>query len=252
VEQAQADVVLSASHSDLQGWSGSSGGVGNFGLDPQFANDLGCDGVAGTADDDLRLLLGSPCIDAGDSALVLPDWGDVDGDANTAEGVPLDLDSLGRIAGLAIDAGAYEAQGALPSRYCTAKLNSAGCAPHICWIGRPSMTGADGFTLTTSEVLAGMNGLLVWSTMSDNRAFGGGTLCVHNPVYRVPVLNAGGNSGVSDCSGAFVTPFDQAYMLSQGLAAPMHVYAQFLGRDNGYAPPNNFSLTDAVDFEIAP
>jgi len=58
-------------HSCVQGWTGSLGGVGNIGDnpldDPLFADPDGADGIAGTADDDLRLSAGTRCIDAGDN-----------------------------------------------------------------------------------------------------------------------------------------------------------------------------------------
>lgn len=52
-------------------------GPGNVRADPMFADPAGPDGVVGTPDDDLRLLPGSPCIDAGNN--------DVDLDSSTPE-----------------------------------------------------------------------------------------------------------------------------------------------------------------------
>ena len=43
-------------------------------------------------DNDYRLSLSSRCIDAGDNTSVAPDWLDLDGDGNTVEPVPVDLD----------------------------------------------------------------------------------------------------------------------------------------------------------------
>ena len=54
----------------IQGWTGVSGGTGNIGSDPCFADADGPDDTAGTEDDDLRLKSGSPCIDAGNNAAV--------------------------------------------------------------------------------------------------------------------------------------------------------------------------------------
>ena len=47
---------------------GGSSGTGNKFTDPMFVDPLGPDGIVGTADDDLRLKPGSPCIDAGSNA----------------------------------------------------------------------------------------------------------------------------------------------------------------------------------------
>ncbi len=74
---------------------------GNFDADPRFVDPLGLDGVAGTFDDDFRLSVASPGLDAGLNDAWAPPCGlDLDG----AERV---LDSTG--AGeLTIDQGAYE------------------------------------------------------------------------------------------------------------------------------------------------
>jgi len=62
--------VLTLDHSCVEGLTGLLGGVGNIGADPQFVDGDGVDQIPGTEDDDLRLSRGSPCIDAGDSAIV--------------------------------------------------------------------------------------------------------------------------------------------------------------------------------------
>ena len=85
------------------------GGIGNIDADPIFRDPDGPDDVLGTADDDLHLLGGSPCIDAGD-----PDYTD-----------PLnetDLDGGSRIVGERIDMGAYEYHGCA----CMGDINNDG------------------------------------------------------------------------------------------------------------------------------
>jgi predicted outer membrane repeat protein len=54
----------------VDGLTGDLGGAGNIGGDPLFADADGPDDQPGTPDDDLRLLAGSPCIDAGDNTAV--------------------------------------------------------------------------------------------------------------------------------------------------------------------------------------
>lgn len=49
----------------VQGWNGSLPGTGSFAADPRFLLPSGSDGIAGNADDDLRLRKHSPCIDRG-------------------------------------------------------------------------------------------------------------------------------------------------------------------------------------------
>ena len=96
----------------------------NLQVDPLFSSPLGPDGQPGTGDEDWRLLPGSPCIDAGDDLAVPADAGDLDGDGNVTERLPLDLARINRFiddpatadtgvpdpaAGLAVvDMGCYE------------------------------------------------------------------------------------------------------------------------------------------------
>jgi hypothetical protein len=58
---------ITITYSDVQGgW----GDTGNIDADPLFVDANGPDGIIGTADDDVRLSGGSPCIDAGDNTAV--------------------------------------------------------------------------------------------------------------------------------------------------------------------------------------
>ena len=88
---------LRVEHCAVQGWDGSLGGAGNHGLDPLFLDADGPDDVLGTADDDLRLPSGSPCVDAGSDALVPADGADLDCDGDTAEALALDHARVGRV-----------------------------------------------------------------------------------------------------------------------------------------------------------
>ncbi len=91
---AGASVALD--YSCVQGLTGSLGGTGNTAVAPQFVDAVGSDGVAGTSDDDLRLLAGSPAINGGDPAVV----------AQVDTG--FDLDRGPRVLCGRIDMGAFE------------------------------------------------------------------------------------------------------------------------------------------------
>ncbi|MCC6970085.1 MAG: hypothetical protein IT434_07655 [Phycisphaerales bacterium] len=67
INMATGSGVINASHSNIQGgWAGA----GNISGDPLFVDPNGVDNVLGTIDDDYSLADGSPCIDAGDNAMI--------------------------------------------------------------------------------------------------------------------------------------------------------------------------------------
>ncbi len=80
----------------IQGLNTLSGN-GNIGENPLFVDSNGLDGIPGTEDDDLRLWVGSPCINGGDNSAV-------------PVGVSTDLDGLPRVHACIVDMGAYECQ----------------------------------------------------------------------------------------------------------------------------------------------
>ncbi|MBX3394978.1 MAG: hypothetical protein KF841_06385 [Phycisphaerae bacterium] len=93
------DPIYLIDYCDIQNWDGSLGGFGNFGLNPFMTDVDGADNIIGTPDDDVRLLPGSPCIDAGDVSYVAPDTG------------MFDIDGEPRIMGCRVDIGADEFTG---------------------------------------------------------------------------------------------------------------------------------------------
>ena len=87
-------------HTCIEGWSGTLGGVGNIGDEPLFVDADGADDIPGTVDDNLRLMEGSPCIDAGNNNVPnLPET-DMDGHPRIIDG---DCNGSG-----IVDMGAYE------------------------------------------------------------------------------------------------------------------------------------------------
>jgi hypothetical protein len=124
VESAQVNLGFfpSIQRCCIEGWTGQLGGVGNIGLDPQFADPLGADGVPGSFDDDRRPLPGSPCNDSGGNALV-PIGLETD-----LDGRPRFLDDPASPDGGAgtppiVDMGAYESPGTL---FCREDLAGGG------------------------------------------------------------------------------------------------------------------------------
>jgi parallel beta-helix repeat protein len=120
VHNFDADSTPTFSHCDIEGsggsgasWNTSLGADGgnNIADNPLFMDPDGADNIVGTVDDDLRLTAGSsPCIDAGDTTALPADTADLDGDTNTTEDIPHDLDGSPRVVGSEVDMGAYEVQ----------------------------------------------------------------------------------------------------------------------------------------------
>ncbi len=92
---------------------GTNDGGNNLDADPFFVDADGPDDIPGTDDDDLRLLAGSPAIDAGLNSAVVNDYLDFDLDGDTSEPLTVDLDGHvriydGGIGEAIVDLGAYE------------------------------------------------------------------------------------------------------------------------------------------------
>ncbi len=113
-------------HCCVQGWTGSLGGIANFGADPDFQDANGADNVLGTIDDDVRLRVGSPCADTGDDDLLPADLADLDSDNNTSEPLPFDLDGGTRKLHGQVDVGAYEL-GSSPVAFCFGDGTDGAC-----------------------------------------------------------------------------------------------------------------------------
>jgi parallel beta-helix repeat protein len=107
-----AGSILTINNCDVQG--GEAGirvtsdgtinwGAGNIDAIPGFADPDGLDNILGTLDDDLRLMAGSPCIDAGDNAALPASVAtDLDGRQRIIDGNNDDIPT--------VDMGAYECE----------------------------------------------------------------------------------------------------------------------------------------------
>jgi Tol biopolymer transport system component len=168
-------------------------------------------------------------------------------------GVPtlIDGDSNDGLDGFLLD---RQSPGFPVTTYCTAKVHSLGCTPVITSAGYPSAASLDSFHITASQVRPNTRGLLLWSLTPAATPFGGGTLCLGAPTQTGAVVASGsygGTSGPCDL-GQFAYHMSQSFLATNALASGTTAYAQFLARDNGFAPPNNVALTDAIRFTVAP
>jgi hypothetical protein len=141
-----------------------------------------------------------------------------------------------------------------PLVYCTAKTNSLGCVPQIGWQGTPSASSPNAFTISVANTRNQHKGILFYGTNGSNAVpWLGGTLCVHAPLHRTPLQNAGGTPlPINDCSGTFAFDFNAwtASGVDASLFAGQRVRAQYYSRDPGSSAQVN--VTDAVDFLLEP
>jgi len=156
------------------------------------------------------------------------------------------------------DSVAFNDAGAPVTVYCTPKLNSLGCTPAIGFAGSSSATAGSGFTLSAANVLNNKPGLLIYSNTGQAATpFLGGILCMNGPVRRSIPLSSGGNPPPNDCSGVYAIDVNAFAVGALGgtpagylIVSGSVVDAQFWGRDNGFPPPNNAALSDAVEFSV--
>jgi hypothetical protein len=210
-----------ASYSDI---GGGFAGVGNQDASPGFRN---------IPMQDYRLLVSSPCLDAGDPNSAP----DVDGSVSD-QGVSEDY-SMG--------AGGF-------TTYCDSKVNSSGCQADIFWTGTPSFSGPDDFHLGCNEMINANFGVLMWGGNLASIPYMNATLCVQPPVSRKRIQFTAGTaiSGGADCSGTLHSAFSQPYMVGRLLFPGDQVYAQYWYRDPNHTDGTGISLSNAVSFTVTP
>jgi hypothetical protein len=134
--------------------------------------------------------------------------------------------------------------------YCTAQVNSQGCLPAISSTGTPSASAPSGFLIEADHVLAGVIGILVYSTNGPaSTPFNGGVLCLQAPLRRTPAQVSQGSGA---CGGLF--SFDFNAHIASGVDPQLTVgatfWAQYWSRDPASAGHTN--LTDALLATICP
>ncbi|MCC7014015.1 MAG: hypothetical protein IT454_15770 [Planctomycetes bacterium] len=139
-----------------------------------------------------------------------------------------------------------------PATFCTAKINSLGCSPSIGWSGVPSLSDPADFHVTVDDLLNQKSGLVFWGQTQAALSFHGGLLCVAPPVVRTAIASSGGSSVGDDCSGTFDVALSDAYLVSRGVAVGTTLYFQSWSRDNGFAYPQNVSLSNALSVDVTP
>ncbi len=215
-------------------------GPDNIYVDPLFANVLGPDGLAGTEDDAIELLFGSPCIDAGDDALVPADVADLDGDGDTAEPVPIDLAGAPRLTDVpfatdggqgAVDMGCYEHSASVAAPWADqgqALAGSGGIEPVLAADG-PLSSGSTA-TMLIAEGSPASAAVLVLGLSAISLPFKGGVLVPSPDITIGATLDGLGEMLLVGSIGE--TPPGASFYLQAWVADP--------------GAPQGFSATNAV------
>ncbi len=145
-----------------------------------------------------------------------------------------------------------------PTIYCTPKTNSLGCTPSIGATGFSSASAGSGFVIDTINVINNKPGLYLYSNTGQAAVpFFGGLRCVNSPVRRSVPMSSNGNAPPNDCSGIYSMDWNtfsagglggspQAYLLTPGTVIDVQAW----GRDSGFPPGLNATLSDGLEYTV--
>ena len=138
--------------------------------------------------------------------------------------------------------------------YCQAKPNSIGCVPDLVPQGLASPTASSGYVVSATNVRNRTMGRLIYSVNGPaSLPFAGGTLCVSAPWKGTSIVTSGGAAKpVQDCSGTWSYDLNAHFTNKPGPQAGDTVHCQWIGRDRGFAPPDNYALTAGLEFTMVP
>ena len=219
--EAPSPLLITESNA-VQGWTGLlDDGPGHVLDDPRFADPLGADGVAGTADDDLRLGTGSPCLDTGADVVVL------ELPATDIDGLPRLVDAILQDLGGVVDIGAHERR--------PGDGTTASCAQPPTSLGVPAVLVAPGVASLSAGPLV-LEAAPVPS-FSGTFAFGaelapaGAGRCVDGPPLHLLPATA--------VAGSLTLSLDAAALAALGVLPGTTWHAQVLFDDGGQQHASN-------------
>lgn len=136
--------------------------------------------------------------------------------------------------------------------WCPAKITSMNCPPILLFEGAPSPTMGDDLVFVAQGLPLGSFGAFFWSTGQALTSFGGGTLCLAAPIYRLAIADSFQERFYCDdeyrLGGAIRYRLDKSELAGFGLFPGETFYVQAIFRDAGFAPPNDVGLTSAIEF----
>ena len=154
-----------------------------------------------------------------------------------------------------LEAGCFDETVSAISTYCTPGTSASGCQASISAAGTPSATAALGFVLSASSVEGLKNGQFFFGTNGRQaNPWGNGTSyqCVVPPVVRAGLLIGVGVVGL--CNGSFAQDLNAVWTANpaKNPGPGALVQAQFWYRDPFSTSNQPTSLSDAIEFAVAP